>query len=294
MNPPESAWLPAPDLRPWIDFHIQRSTPASTGRLISQLPPSATASLTLVLRGRLSLPGAAPGQSRPLPKVFFSGARTQPASLISEGALSCLVVVFAPGRWHALLDASPISLLNEHLDVSGLGGGWPIRLAEQLAATPVQQQQAVLEQALRHWLHRSCAQTTSGYFSPRDTGWLRDTLLHKAPGQMARDYGLSLRQMERRFVQQFGLPPKAYQRLARHALLLAHLGRPDSARNLAGLASQLGYADQAHLSRDLRHFTGMPAGKMLQLAQQDPGLWAYRTLPLALADGAGMSRFFKP
>lgn len=291
MSPSELVWLPATDLRPWIDFHLQRSTPASTGRLVSQLPPSATASLTLVLHGRLSLWD---GQSRPLPRVFFSGARTQSARLISEGAFSCLVVVFAPGRWHPLLDASPLSLLNQHLDVGGLGGGWLVRLAEQLAATPIQQQQAALEQALRHWLPQACAAVSGGYFSPRDTGWLRDTLLHKAPGQMARDYGLSLRQMERRFVQQFGLPPKAYQRLARHALLLAHLGRPDSARNLAGLASQLGYADQAHLSRDLQHFTGMPAGKMLQLAQQDPGLWAYRTLPLALAEGAGMSRFFKP
>jgi len=294
MSASESVWLPATDLRPWVDFHIQCSTPDTTGRLTTHLPPSATASLTLILKGGVSLLEAATYQPRALPRVFFSGARTQPAKLISEGSFSCLVVVFTPGRWHSLVDASPISLLNRHLDVSSLGMGWLIQLAGRLAAAPVQQQQALLEQTLRHWLLQAPGQASSESFSPLDTRWMRDTLLHKPPGQMSRDYGLSLRQIERRFTRQFGLTPKAYQRLARHALLLAHLGQAAEAGDLAGLASKLGYADQAHLSRDLKHFTGMQPGKMLHLALQNPGYWAYRVLPRALAEGAGMSRFFKP
>lgn len=294
MGTPESVWLPATDLRTWIDFHIQCSTPDATGRLISHLPPSATASLTLMLKGRLNLLEAVTNQPCPLPRVFFSGARTQPAKLISEGSFSCLVVVFTPGRWHSLVDVSAISLLNRHLDASSLGGGWLIQLAERLAAAPARRQQPLLEQALRHWLHHASGQALSGSFSPLDTCWMRDTLLHKPPGQMARDYGLSLRQIERRFARQFGLTPKAYQRLARHALLLAHLGQAAEADDLAALASKLGYADQAHLSRDLKHFTGMQPGKMMHLALQNPGYWAYRVLPRALAEGAGMSRFFKP
>lgn len=294
MSASESVWLPAADLRSSVDFHIQCSTPEASGRLTTHLPPSATASLTLMLKGRVSLLEAATHQPRALPRVFFSGARTQPAKLISEGSFSCLVVVFAPGRWHSLVDVPALSLLNRHRDARSLGGGGLIQLAERLAATPLSQQQPLLEQALRHWLQHAAGQAPSGSFSPLDTCWMRDALLHRPPGQMARDYGLSLRQIERRFAQQFGLTPKAYQRLARNALLLAHLGQAAEAGDLAGLASKLGYADQAHLSRDLKHFTGMQPGKMLHLALQNPGYWAYRVLPRALAEGAGMSRFFKP
>lgn len=294
MSASESVWLPAADLRPWVDFHIQYSTPDTAGQLTTHLPPSATASLTLMLKGGVSLLEAATHRPRALTRVFFSGARTQPARLISADAFSCLVVVFTPGRWHSLVDVPALSLLNRHLDAHSLASGRLLPLAEQLAAAPASQRQPLLEQALRHWLQHASGEAPSGIFSPLDSGWMRDALLHKPPGQMARDYGLSLRQIERRFAQQFGLTPKAYQRLARHALLLAHLGQTAEAGDLAALASKLGYADQAHLSRDLKHFTGMQPGKMPHLALQNPGYWAYRVLPQALAEGAGMSRFFKP
>ncbi|HEY6611866.1 MAG TPA: DUF6597 domain-containing transcriptional factor, partial [Pseudomonas sp.] len=164
MSASESVWLPATDLRPWVDFHIQCSTPDTTGRLTTHLPPSATASLTLMLKGRVSLLEAATYQPRALPRVFFSGARTQPAKLISEGSFSCLVVVFTPGRWHSLVDISALSLLNRHLDARSLGGGRLIQLAERLTAAPVSQQQPLLEQALRHWLHDASGQAPSGSF----------------------------------------------------------------------------------------------------------------------------------
>jgi transcriptional regulator GlxA family with amidase domain len=73
-------------------------------------------------------------------------------------------------------------------------------------------------------------------------------------GDLAREVGWSHRHLIARFRQQVGLTPKTAARLVRFEALLARLReRPAS---WARLAAEAGYADQAHLVRDFRSFTG--------------------------------------
>ena len=68
--------------------------------------------------------------------------------------------------------------------------------------------------------------------------------------------GLSARQVERKFARHLGVGPKAFARIIRFKAVeraAAGPGRQDWAR----LAADLGFADQSHLVREFRAFSGL-------------------------------------
>jgi AraC-like DNA-binding protein len=73
--------------------------------------------------------------------------------------------------------------------------------------------------------------------------------------QLAEDFGLTVRAVQRLFRTHVGAPPKwviRWRRLQEVAVAVEAGNAPD----LAALSYQLGYADQAHLARDFRSATG--------------------------------------
>jgi len=79
-------------------------------------------------------------------------------------------------------------------------------------------------------------------------------------GALADELGYSARHVNRVFRAAVGLAPKRYALLVRFGRLIDRLDTGD-APDWAGLALTLGYADQAHLAREVRRFTGLtPTG----------------------------------
>lgn len=76
----------------------------------------------------------------------------------------------------------------------------------------------------------------------------------------ADELGLGARQLHRRSLTAFGYGPKTLARILRlrRALALARRGVP-----FADTATRAGYADQAHLARDVRELAGLPLGELL-------------------------------
>jgi AraC-like DNA-binding protein len=72
--------------------------------------------------------------------------------------------------------------------------------------------------------------------------------------------GLSARQLQRRSNMAFGYGPKTLHRIFRlqRAVALARAGRP-----FAEVSADAGYADQAHLAREVRAMAGVPLGQLL-------------------------------
>jgi AraC-like DNA-binding protein len=67
--------------------------------------------------------------------------------------------------------------------------------------------------------------------------------------------GLSVRQFERRFAEQVGLPPKPYARIVRfNAALQAKASVPQ--RRWTNIAHEFGYFDQMHMIRDFERLAG--------------------------------------
>jgi AraC-like DNA-binding protein len=73
--------------------------------------------------------------------------------------------------------------------------------------------------------------------------------------ELAGAINYSQRHLERKFKQSVGTSPKALARRIRFEKVRNHLTR-DPGAELSGLAHDYGYADQAHLIRDFRAFSG--------------------------------------
>ncbi|HEY5146768.1 MAG TPA: helix-turn-helix domain-containing protein [Polyangiaceae bacterium] len=77
---------------------------------------------------------------------------------------------------------------------------------------------------------------------------------------LASEAGVSERHLERAFVERVGMGPKRLGRIARLQRLLGRIAwcpADDEARPWATIASEFGFADQAHLAREVKALSGL-------------------------------------
>jgi AraC-like DNA-binding protein len=75
-------------------------------------------------------------------------------------------------------------------------------------------------------------------------------------GSLATELGYSRKHLIALFRDQVGIAPKLFARLVRFDRVMSE-ARSGRSRSWAELALACGYYDQAHLVRDVRHFTGL-------------------------------------
>jgi AraC-like DNA-binding protein len=116
--------------------------------------------------------------------------------------------------------------------------------------------QAAAPEALARLALRLAAAT------PPDPAVQEAARLLRDPGgrveEIAASLGFSDRQLRRRFLVTVGYSPKTLQRILRMRRFLDAV----SADDLAGGAIAAGYADQAHLTREVRALTGLTPGEI--------------------------------
>ncbi len=211
------------------------------------------------------VPGPVPGPLRILPdgcldllwdgsRLFVAGPDTTARWHHGDPRARYVALRFSGGAGPALLGV-PADELRDR--TPGLDELWPAAaarvLAEQVAADPVA--------ALEAWA------AGRGRTRPPDPLGRRVFGMAAAGtpvAQMAERIGLSARQLHRRCLPLFGYGPRRLARVLRlgRALEAARAGTP-----LAQVAAGCGYADQAHLSREVRALAGLtPAGLLRELA----------------------------
>ena len=136
-------------------------------------------------------------------------------------------------------------------------GAHGARLVERLAETPTWEARlGLLDDELG-------GRVSVPALSP-EVAWLRRQLV-ASDGQarvepLMDETGWSRRHLTERFRHQLGLAPKAYARLLRFEHARSLLGCPHPNRTLADVATETGYYDQSHLTRDFVAFAGMTPG----------------------------------
>lgn len=272
-----SLFPPSDDLRPFVRGYFIRNGVALHAARSSRnrFPSVVYPSLTFVLRGKVELE-CSDGRRQPLPTAFFSGAITHPVVSANVGAVVSISFLFQPGVLPYLSREHPASLVDVLVTAEGL---WPretTTLISRIKGMPVEQAIPVIEDFVRGLL---CRPRRHSGFEDGYTARIAHALSCLPLSEVVVHTGLSLRQFERRFLVQYGMTPKLFQRLRRfehavYALRDAHL---ISGKRLAGIAAECGYFDQSHFIKDFRQFSGVSPTLLLgHVNSEASDFWSYR------------------
>jgi len=178
------------------------------------------------------------------------GAMTR-AIEVADAPAELIAVRFAPGTAAALAGCALGELTDRQADVAELGIGDGALVGRVLEAASAHARIAVLVD----WLRRRLAG------APRPDPLVACAVARlssvDAPrvDQLARELGVTRQHLARAFRREVGITPKELGRIARMQRAAAALGR--GRVELARLAVELGYFDQAHLANDLRALAGI-------------------------------------
>ena len=188
--------------------------------------------------------------SRHRPAAFVLGAHGTSVVLEGDCAPSYLEVLLGPLEAYRLLGLPMNRLSGDTVDLVEVLGADGRRLAEQLRDTPSWRQRLALLD--RFPLER-------GPRPSPEVGWAWQRLVATGGavpiGQLASEVGWSHKHLLARFRRQVGLRPKTAARLIRFDGVWRRLDQ-DRPLDWGRVAAEVGYADQAHLAREFRQFTG--------------------------------------
>jgi len=181
-------------------------------------------------------------------RVAVAGPDTEPV-LASVGPNSSIAAVrFRPGAGAAILGVPLRSLRDDRPTLTELWGDDGARLQERLAAARSDSERIRLllaaVAARRQGLPDPLVAAAAARLQRRS---------RVRVGELASDLGLSERQLLRRFDHAVGYGPKVLARVLRLQRLLAL----PPAEDLAWAAQLAGYADQAHMSAEVRRLAGL-------------------------------------
>jgi AraC-like DNA-binding protein len=186
-------------------------------------------------------------------RVMVAGPDTTARLVSTPAGVEYVAVRFAPGQAPGVLGVPAHELRDRQPDLDDVWPGRGRRLAEIISAS------ADRPRALAELVRSELARAAN-----RRDPLAREVATRLARGErvgdVARAVGLSPRQLHRRSLDAFGYGPKTLARVLRlqRALRLARAGTP-----LADVAARTGYADQAHLARDVRALSGTTAVALL-------------------------------
>jgi AraC-like DNA-binding protein len=184
-------------------------------------------------------------------RLFVAGPDSLPqVGPIGPGTL--VGVRFSPGSAPAALGVPSDALRNGRVPLDAIWSSAEVRrLGGALAGA------ADARQVLQHAVAAHTDRARDGVA----TAVLRLLTADKQVGPIAEVVGLSERQLHRRCLTAFGYGPKILHRVLRfdRARRLARGGLP-----FAEIAHRLGYADQAHLSRDVKALAGVTLGELVR------------------------------
>lgn len=225
--------------------------------------PDGTAEL-IVMLDEQHRDGSDPALAR-FPPICINGCRTQPSVVVSPpGRCRVLGISFAPpGAW-ALLRSNMRDLVDVTVDVRDVMGRVADELGERCAAAAQsslneRRNAASVVFAAVGWLQRRMRDDCDSLVR-----WT-STEIRKARGTLSLDelgagLGVSRHEFARRFREGTGLTPKRYARIVRFHNALSLLHRTEQ---IAAVAAELAYYDQAHMYRDFAEFALLTPGEFV-------------------------------
>jgi AraC-like DNA-binding protein len=232
---------PSPDLAAFVQCYWELEGGADS--FAEPIFPDGRVEIVMHLGDRPRVADSATRQS----DLIVVGQMTAAVRLHAAGPVHAIGVRFTPTGARAWL-AAPLHQLTDAIECADSVRSKAARALR--SAIEESTNIHAIEQALRATLlntHRSSASVE----------WAVRTTLARAGrvsiDALAHGCGVSGRQLERQYLEEVGLAPKAFARTVRfqHALRQLRAGCP-----AATVAMACGFADQSHLAREFRRFAG--------------------------------------
>jgi len=195
-----------------------------------------------------------------IPGCVVSGPRSEFFVIDTAGAASTFGVHFRPGGAFPFFRQPPCELSNQSVALECLWGAAAARLRERLLMAPTPQQKfLVLEQCLLEQLAKPLERHPAVSFAVQQFRGVP----HGPVLQMAEAVGFSQRRFIQLFRDEVGLTPKLFCRLSRFQRVVRTVHSLDKV-NLAEMALDCGYYDQAHFNHDFQEFAGITPMRYLE------------------------------
>lgn len=275
-------WLPRPALAACVRGLMVRDTRGvvlSEAQRYNHFPASPFCSLCWwpegeaqgLLRGHPALPGSP--RMAITDRALFFGPVTGPMISHNPGPVRSLLLLMAPDAVHALTGLPVADWVDRHAPIGeALGADWQA-LSDAMLAEP---DEARWMPMVDHFLapRWAAVRPPAPLLPHRYRDWAQ-ALAQRAATSAA---GRSLRQVERRVRQWAGQPLRELQGLVRieEAFFNALAAQAQGPVPWASVAADTGFADQSHLCRATRRFTGFSPQVLARRIVDDESFWPYR------------------
>lgn len=187
------------------------------------------------------------------------------ASLTGPGAVALRVAVFKgvryqgirlqPGALRAFTGLNVAPIVGHSIPIASILPDWHAVLRTALSPLPPSLAE-FSDRAERLFAHRAHHTALLDAAVQRLVALLVKSEGEAPLGALLESFGLSERQLRRRFVAEVGLTPKVFSRLRRVRRACADLLH-NAPSGIAAISYEHGYSDQAHLSREMRTVFGL-------------------------------------
>jgi AraC-like DNA-binding protein len=199
---------------------------------------------------------------------FVAGLGERSSYVAAEGSASCVQVNLTPLGAHMFFGLAMHELANRVVSLEEVLPAGSDLLAERLEDARSWEARFDLLDAL------FVVRMTEARAPSSDVAWAWSTLERShgkaSIGWICDRLGRSRRHLAAQFRDQIGLPPKSVARILRFNRAVSLLSQPEA--DLAGIAFECGYYDQAHLNRDFRSFAEKPPGAFARQIVPDGGV----------------------
>jgi AraC-like DNA-binding protein len=254
-------------------FVVRRVEGTADIEHLSHFPATASCSFSWFLEG--SAVRVCDGQSTHA-RIVFRGPQTRPVVARHRGPLHIFILLLAPDALSCLTGTGVDRYLNRICPLAAaLDDSWQAMALDVLQAATDEDRVKRIEKFLEpRWrAARSSNREASWGPAQRHGEWSRAAISRAHIFAKGR----SRRQFEREMRTMTGWSARALRGLARaeDALLMAaHSTQPRV--NWASIAAEAGYADQSHLCRELRRYTGFSPQQLWRCVPNDQALWVYK------------------
>lgn len=236
---------PSPALRPWVECTWTSRGPAPAGASYRVLPDGCMDVIFVFS------PPPTPTRGVGAWRAFLVGTHRAPIDVEPSGPVDMVGIRFRPGGLPAFVPVGADDLVDRRARLDEVATRPWSELRDALEATTPDDRPHAIDRFLVDRLAGATPDRLVGSAVRLLSG---DGRLETA-GAVADHLGVARRTLERRFRDHVGVGPATLGRILRFRAATDAL-RSGARGSLASLAVRFGYADQPHLTRDVREFAG--------------------------------------